>query len=67
MTGDQLRAALAELDMTQAALAKITGAHFQTISKYCRGAMAIPRYVETIVELLRNQQRLNAAQEHEEN
>jgi len=53
MTGPELRAALAELNMTQNALAKMTGVHFQTMSKYCRGALEIPHYVETIVELLR--------------
>ena len=57
MTGDQLRAALAELNLTQAKFAELAGLHMQTVSKYCRGAMEVPRYVETIVELLRERQR----------
>jgi transcriptional regulator with XRE-family HTH domain len=60
VTGDQLRTALAELKMTQAALAKMTGVHIQTMSKYCRGAMQIPHYVETIVTLLRERERCTA-------
>lgn len=54
MTGPELRAALAELNFTQARFADVTGLHMQTVSKYCRGAMEVPRYVETIVELLRD-------------
>lgn len=57
MTGDQLRAALAELSLTQAKFAEVAGLHMQTVSKYCRGALQIPHYVETIVELLRERAR----------
>lgn len=53
ISGDELRAEMRDLGLTQDALATITGNHIQSISRYCRGTLDVPAYVETILELLR--------------
>jgi transcriptional regulator with XRE-family HTH domain len=52
MTGTQLRAALAELNFTQAAFAKYIGAHEITITNWCRGARPIPLRIQRLVEAM---------------
>jgi len=53
ISGDELRSIMRDLDLTQEALATITGNHMTAISRYCRGALAVPTYVEVILGLLK--------------
>lgn len=56
MTGDQLRAAIAELGLTRYAFAVRCRAAPSTVYKWTKPGAAVPGYVETIVELLRERQ-----------
>ena len=58
MTGPELRVALAELGLTRAELARLTGKDIGTVFRWLRdedadGALDVPRYVETIIDLMR--------------
>lgn len=57
MTGPELKSALRDIGITQAELSRLTGDHLQTISKRCRGALDVPQYIVTIVELLRDRKK----------
>lgn len=52
MTGTELRAALAELGLTQAAFAEHIGAHEISITHWCRGARPIPLRIQRLVEAM---------------
>lgn len=51
LTGDELRRSLIELDMLQKELAEEIGFRPETISRYVRGELPIPRIVEAYIEL----------------
>jgi DNA-binding transcriptional regulator YiaG len=52
MTGPEFRAALAELNFTQAAFAEYIDAHEITITNWCRGAKPIPLRIQRLVEAM---------------
>lgn len=52
MTHDQLNAALADLDLSQARLAKIVGAEKGTVNRWTKGHQRIPHAVAIIVSML---------------
>ncbi len=52
ITKEELRAMMSDLGLNQEALATITGNHMTAISRYCRGTLKVPYYVEVILRLL---------------
>jgi transcriptional regulator with XRE-family HTH domain len=52
MTPDQFRATLKSLGLRQTHLAERLGVHRTTVSRWSTGDLAIPRYVEYVLELL---------------
>ena len=53
MTGPELRAAIADLDLSPYEFARFARADPSTIYKWVKPGASVPGYVETIVELLR--------------
>lgn len=53
VTGTELRAALDELGLTQAWLARRLGKHPVTVSRWCRGDSPVPEDIVFIIYLLR--------------
>ena len=53
MTPDALRQALADLGYTQAAFADYIGVHRLTVQHWLIDRYPVPRYVDVIIELLR--------------
>lgn len=52
ISGEELREKMRRLELNQDDLATITGNHIQAISRYCRGTLDVPFYVEAILGLL---------------
>jgi len=52
ITKEELRAMMSDLGLNQEELATITGNHMTAISRYCRGTLKVPFYVEVILRLL---------------
>lgn len=59
MTSKQMKVARAELEMSQADLAKALDVNSNTISRYERGDLEIPRTVELAIDGLLCRQREN--------
>jgi len=53
ISGDELRALMSGRGLTNEALASITGNHMTAISRYRRGTLAVPMYVEVILNQLK--------------
>jgi transcriptional regulator with XRE-family HTH domain len=50
MTNGELRAALAELKLTQAALARLADVNIRTVRRWVSGYTPVPHYVTIILE-----------------
>lgn len=50
MTPAELRAALDDLEMSQIALAQLTGVDRSTVHRWLTGKLPLPGYVETIIQ-----------------
>jgi DNA-binding transcriptional regulator YiaG len=53
MTGLELRAALADLGLSQRSFSFKVDVEQSTVSKWCKPDAYVPGYVETIIKLLR--------------
>lgn len=52
MTADELRAALKELDMTQALFAEALGVHPATVKRWVNDDWPVPKYAGLVASLL---------------
>lgn len=60
MTGPDLKAALKDLGLKQVPFGRLIDVHQQTVSRWCRGVLEIPLYVEVIIGLMRENRRLRS-------
>lgn len=51
MTGDELRKALAYLELKHSQFARMVGLHPRTVRKYLAGVVAIPTAIALIIKL----------------
>lgn len=52
MTGDELRAALQRLDLSQVDLGHLTGKDAVTVNRWAHGRLPVPVYARTILRLM---------------
>jgi len=55
MTGQEFRAALAALGLSQQAFATRFGVHFTNVSRWISGKTAVPPWVPAVIELLQQE------------
>lgn len=53
MTGDELRAALKELDLSQVEFAEQLRCHYTTVYDWSRGERRVPPWIDYVIELMR--------------
>jgi DNA-binding transcriptional regulator YiaG len=52
MSGQELRAALRQAELSQAAFGRVLGVATNTVNRWVQGELAVPRYAMAYLELL---------------